>query len=274
LSLTALLAIAIVVTNRVWQVLPDGRVQSPNNLAYVDTSHLEASSGESWRGDGVGGLILTLMRNGYLTLSLPEFNSERLQRAGLLLSVAPRRAFSRAERAAVRDFVTRGGSFVIMVGYDDAGPSRDLLSDFGFAVGTDAHNTQEPVPMGHFKSPYLRSENERVFVRFHAAWPITCDDPQARVLAYGKDNLPVIVMRRVGAGKVVVIGDTCFATNDNLEREDGQPFEGLRENADFWRWFITVLKDEPGWVPPALQSAPEGEEMSTSSTGSAGEGTP
>ena len=80
-----------------------------------------------------------------------------------------------------------------------------------------------------------------------------CNAADAQVIAYGRDNVPVIVMRRVGAGKVVVIGDTQFATNDNLEREDGEPFEGLRENADFWRWFLTQLRDEPAWVPPALR---------------------
>jgi len=268
LGLAGSLSAATAATNRAWQVLPDGRSQSPNNLAYIDTSHLEAFSGESWRGEGIGGLILTLMRNDYLTLSLPEFSSERLQRAGLLVSMAPRRAYSRAERAAVHDFVNRGGSFILMAGYDDAGPSRDLLSDFGFAVAADSRDSHEPVPMGHFKSPYLRSGDKRVFVRFHAAWPITCDDPQARVLVYGKENLPVIIMRRIGAGKVVVIGDTYFAANDNLEREDGQPFEGLRENADFWRWFITVLRDEPAWIPPALQDVP-GEEEPPATEGAA-----
>lgn len=253
------LAVATAVTSRVWRILPDGRSRSPNNLAYIDTSHLEAFSGEAWRGDGVGGLILTLMRNDYLALSLPELNGERLDRAGLLVSIAPRRSFSQTERNAIRDFVTRGGILIVMAGYEDAGPSRDLLSDFGFALGSAGPEAEEPIPMGHFKAPYLRTEDKRVFVRFHAAWPVACSDPQAQVIAYGKGNLPVIVMRRIGEGKVVVIGDTRFATNDNLEREDGQPFEGLRENADFWRWFITVLRDEPAWVPPALRDMPESE---------------
>ncbi|MEK7995988.1 MAG: DUF4350 domain-containing protein, partial [Planctomycetota bacterium] len=213
-------------------------------------------------------------RNGYITLSLPRVDSESLARAGLLVSIAPRRAFSHAERTAVREFVTQGGNLIIIAGYDDAGPSRALLSDFGFAIGADTRDSQEPAPMGHFKSPYLRSQEQRVYVRFHAAWPVTCDDPAAQVIAYGKDNLPVIILRRVGAGKVVVIGDTNFAANDNLELEDGQPFEGLRENADFWRWFITVLRDEPAWIPPALQGAGQGQEVPASPAEPVQEGTP
>ena len=69
-------------------------------------------------------------------------------------------------------------------------------------------------------------------------------------MAYGRGELPVIIQTRVGHGKVVVIGDTCFAMNKNLERRDGSPFEGMRENAHFWRWFLTVLRDEPMWIPP------------------------
>ena len=274
LGLVGSFAISVAMTSRAWLVLPDGRRQSPNNLAYIDASHVEANSGESWRGDGVGGLVLTLMRNNYITLSLPRVDSESLGRAGLLISIAPRRSFSHAERATIREFVTQGGNLIMIAGYDDAGPSRELLSDFGFAIGADKYDGREPVPMGYFKSPYLRSQDQRVYVRFHAAWPVTCDDPAAQVIAYGKDNLPVIILRRVGAGKVVVIGDTNFAANDNLEIEDGQPFEGLRENADFWRWFITLLRDEPVWIPPALQGAGQGQELPASPTEPAQEGTP
>ena len=273
LGLAGSFAVTTAVTSGRWEVPPDGRLKSPNNLAYIDASHLESSSGESWRGDGVGGLILTLMRNGYLTLSLPQLSAERLQRAGLFISIAPHRGFSPSERAAIHDFVNRGGIFITTVGCDEAGPSRPLLSDFGFDIGSDRLDSLETVPMGHFKSPYLRSEDQRVFVRFHAAWPVTCRDADVQVIAYGRDNLPVMVMRRVGEGKVVVIGDTRFATNDNLEREDGEPFEGLRENADFWRWFLTQLREEPAWVPPLLRGE-KGPEEPASSGEPRQEGTP
>jgi hypothetical protein len=217
--------------------------------------------------------MLTLMRNDYLAFSLPTVDRARLEGAAMLIVVAPRRPYSRAERAAIHDFVTQGGCLIVTTGYDDAGPRSTLLSEYGFTIGVDGPDGREPVPMGHFKSPYLRSGDKQVYVRFHAAWPVHCDDPEARVLAYGRGDLPAIVLRRVGAGKVVVVGDTHFATNANLEREDGQPFEGMRENADFWRWFLTVLRDQPAWVPPALQEGTESGSPSASPVGSGGEGT-
>jgi hypothetical protein len=253
-GLAASVAVCVQASSAAMKPLPDGRRTTPNNLAYIDTSHLEAFSGESWRPDGIGGLALTLMRSGYLTLSLPELTVERLERAGLLVSIAPARAFSPAERQTISDFVNGGGIFIITVGRDRIEPSLPLLRGLGFE--REQGESPEPVPLGHFKSPYLESANRRVYVRFHAAWSVWCSDPSARVIAYGRDSQPVIILREIGAGKVVLIGDTGFAMNQNLEWESGEPFEGLRENADFWRWFLTVLRDEPMWVPEAVREQP------------------
>jgi hypothetical protein len=89
-----------------------------------------------------------------------------------------------------------------------------------------------------------------VYVRFHAAWPVFYGDLDTKISTYGKGDLPVILLRKFGKGKIVVIGDTGFVLNKNMEHEGGEPFEGLRENAHFWRWFLTYLNDEEIWVPP------------------------
>ncbi len=256
-AIAGTLLLATTITHRAGQIFPDGRYKSPNNLAYIDSSHTEAYNGESWRIDGIGGLALTLMRNGYLTLSLPEFMAPSLERAALLISIAPSREFSQAERSTLKDFVSRGGIFILTAGLDEVMASRSILSDFGFSIGDINTTAPQTEAMGHFKSPYLRSADKQAYVRFHAAWPVHCTDPQAQVIAYGRENSPVIILRRLGAGKVVVIGDTCFAMNKNLEWEGGEPFEGMRENADFWRWFISQLRDQEMWIPSALQTTGE-----------------
>jgi hypothetical protein len=256
-AIAGTLLLATTITHRAGQIFPDGRYKSPNNLAYIDSSHTEAYNGESWRIDGIGGLALTLMRNGYLTLSLPEFTAPSLERAALLISIAPSHEFSQAERSTLKDFVSRGGIFILTAGLDEVMASRSILSDFGFSIGDINTTAPQTEVMGHFKSPYLRSADKQAYVRFHAAWPVHCTDPQAQVIAYGRENSPVIILRRLGAGKVVVIGDTCFAMNKNLEWEGGEPFEGMRENADFWRWFISQLRDQEMWIPSALQTTGE-----------------
>ena len=253
LCLSTSLIVLNKISKRAGEIFPDGRYKTPNNLAYVDSSHLEAYSPESWRPDGIGGLMLTLMRNDYLALTLAELTAEQITKADLLISIAPSRRFSTKEQEIIRDFVIDGGTFIITVGLDRVEPSHSLLSRFGFSIGVPEPDSPEPVVLGHFKSPYLSSGEQKVYVRFHAAWPVYCNDPNARIIAYGQNETPIIIIRPIGAGKVVVIGDTCFAMNKNLEWEGGQPFEGMRENADFWRWFITRLRDQQMWIPPALQ---------------------
>jgi hypothetical protein len=58
---------------------------------------------------------------------------------------------------------------------------------------------------------------------------------------------------------VILVGDSEFATNANLEHEGGEPFEGLRENADFWRWLISyyVRGEKDWWRPGPPPAAPK-----------------
>ena len=221
-------------------------------VAYIDATHVEAYWDYLWRPDDIAGLVLTLMRNNYLPFALPRFTADRLQGAQLLISIAPSRAFSKNECRVVRDFVTQGGTFLITAGYEESAASRSILSEFGFTIGGDAPAGREPDPMGRFKSPYLQHDDRHAYVRFHCGWPVTCNDPNAQIIANGRQNLPVILRRKIGDGNVVVIGDTGFLMNKNLEREDGQPIEGQRENADFCRWLFPTLRGEEMWIPPSL----------------------
>ncbi len=252
LAAAVILAACFSVTHAMNTPVPQGRPERP--IAYIDMSHLEAFSQEGLRDDGMMGLELTLMRNGYLTLAMSDFSDEALQQAAVFVSVAPAREFTAAEREAVRRFVERGGIFICTVGWDERLGSQRLLADFGLRVGQPGDPTREPSPFGHFKAPFIQVGNEMHFVRFHAGWPVAADlppgSPEAVPLGYGADNVPVILMRPVGQGKVVLIGDTCFAMNKNLEHMDGSPFERMRENADFWRWLISFLRGGQEWLPP------------------------
>lgn len=266
----------------------------PRKLAYVDAAHLNRYSFESWREDGTAGLFLTLMRNGYLTLSLSRLTEERLLqriapeeaptdikpprpdepededislarqelkrwriKAQMYVVIAPDRPFSAQERETVKRFVRCGGVLIWTVGYEDIAPSRQMLGEFGFRVGQlqRYEGTLGPPPMWrYFKLPYLYYPDGRArnFVRFHCGWPVECDCPEHRmkVIAAHPDDGPMIVVRNYGRGRVAVIGDSGFALNKNLEREDGGPFDLMYENADFWRWFIAALEDAPPWIPP------------------------
>jgi hypothetical protein len=256
-------------TAAAWQRFPEGRTKPdgtprvPNNLAYIDATHMGAGSAESWRPEGLGGLSMTLMRDGYLTLNLDDFDARRLERARLLVCAAPTTTFSRRERADIMTFVRDGGVLIATVGYEDREASRALLQDLGFVVGIDPADEAagiEPRPLGHFKAPFFNGGNYMAYVRFHAAWPVICTDPNRLVISRYPSGEELIVMRRVGQGLVVVVGDSFFAANKNLENEGGELFDGLRENAVFWRWLVALLREGMGegksWHPTAADCTP------------------
>jgi hypothetical protein len=246
-------------------LIPGRPVESPKNskLVYTDTSHSEAPSLESWRDNGTMGLALCWERAGYMTLGLEELTGARLYRARALISFAPAKPFTEDERRMIVDWVKKGGIFICTAGYDRSAASRDLLADFGLYVDCQpGEKVREP--LGWFKAPFLDFGDYKPHVRFWAAWPLTWKrieaqpDPQPLPgVALGPGDEPVILKRNFGEGKVVLVGDTNFAMNMNLEREGGQAFEGMRENEDFWRWFIDVLTDaDHPWMPTAAATQP------------------
>ena len=254
-----LLAVSLVcctaTSNWASRVLPDGRDHSPNNLAYIDASHMEAYSSDTWGEEGIGGLTRVLIRNGYLPLLLPELTRERLERAGLLISIAPARPFSAGERQAVRDFVHGGGSFICMVGAEEVAPCEQLLDQFDFYVlsspAPPSEKVLEPQPMGFFRTSYFDADDYRAYVQIYAGWEVKYTGPGDQEMfttlwAGGKAQRPVIICRQFGEGNVTLIGDTYFATNKNLESVDNV----LTENVHFWRWLLTRLTGAPEWIPP------------------------
>jgi len=230
-------------------VLPDGRTSSGNFLACIDASHLDAYSGDDWQPDGIAGLRLMLMRNGYLPIVVPRLTGGQLDRAGLLISIAPSRAFSAAEREAVRRFVRRGGVWIVMAGADRAGSVAPLLAEFGVTIPRSplaaGESGEEPLPMGCYRVAYGEEGKDRREVCFQAGWPVECSAERAEVLVWGFDGLSTVVAVPVQNGTVVVIGDSEFALNRNLESPDGELSEGGRENARFWQWLLARVKGGP-----------------------------
>jgi len=252
------------------RMVPDGRLLATgeerigSRLAYVGASHAEGYSDGAWSFDGIEGLSLTLMRSDLLALSLPQLTREHLDRAGVFVSVAPSRPYTARQRRMLVDFVGGGGILICTVGAEQAGASRDLLAEFGIRVSESPvptlHKLPEPEPMGRMRAIYLRVEDQAGTihdsgVNFFAGWPVELADDEGQVLVYGKNDLPLAVLREFGQGSVVVIGDSSFALNKNLEYFEGQPFDGRYDNSHFWRWLITSLTDTEPWLPP-LEAEP------------------
>ncbi len=260
MSTSAVLAIALAGTTAAgyWsgRVLPDGRLKTPggfNNVAYIDASHVDAYSGDLWNRHGIAGLLRTLMRQGYLPLLTSDLTRERLERAGLLISIGPARRFSAEERDVVKNFVGNGGTLICMVGAEESKPSTSLLADFQFAVPhspvAPSESVEESEPLGAFQQLFGEISNKR-YVRFYAGWPVDCEaagqDKQV-VWSNGVIDRPIVVSQSEQGGTVVVIGDTRFACNDNLEDAD----VSIPDNIRFWHWLLSrAVRGQKPWNPP------------------------
>ncbi len=258
--------VATQTTAQLCQPLPDGRARTPNNLAYIDASHLGDFSARTGDPAALDELELALMRSGMLAMSMERFDARRLERAGVLISVAPQRAFSADERKALTDFVRGGGVFICLAGWRQRQAASDMLADFGLAVGetpppdandANAANAPAPQPLGRLRAGYVvgddkPGEKRRATVHFRGAWPVAGAEPQTRVLVKARRGKAVVVMSSFGQGKVVLIGDPTFAANRHLAVPADKPSDANRQNVEFWRWLLATARE------PAPASRPTG----------------
>ena len=200
------------------------------NIAYVDASHGERFSPESWNDNAIAGLHLNLMRNGYLSFSLRTFEKEKLEHAKLLVLIAPSSPFTKKEISWIRDFVNRGGILILTVGWEEREASLPLMETFGFSI--------DHLPLAQFISVIPQSTQK---VKLFEAWPVVSEGGGSEVIAAFR-HLPVVVKKAYGKGDVVMIGDSSFFWNQNLEMEKSH----IIENINFLRWLLGNLKSEKG----------------------------
>lgn len=176
-------------------------------IAYLDLAHLPMASEEGWRDDGLMGLQMNLMRNGLLAFNLHDFDAETITAARLLVIAAPARRFSPTEIQTVRRYLEEGGAVIVSVGWEESHASRPLLEAFDIEI--------ENMPLGYFRvpSPVLGLE-----AMFYEGWSVHNRSGEAEVIsAHGE--YPLIVAKPCGKGRLVVIGDSQFLLNKNLEAE-------------------------------------------------------
>ncbi len=253
------------------RAVPDGRRGllkdggAPHGVAYITATHMEAYNEQNWSDDSISGLTHALMRSGLLPFMMPQLSSERLERAALVIAVAPQRGYTAAERARIRRYVEGGGIFICSVGAEESRPAASLLAEFGLAVPPSPvparENVREPRPVGRKRVPFYQDdEGDVAYALTYSGWAIeTGQGPYSNLLAREVDDQPesIAVSRPVDQGRFILIADSGFAMTKNLETISGDPLMGNRDNAHFWRWLLSDLFERQTWTPP---TEPPGDE--------------
>ena len=174
------------------------------SLAMIDFSHQPNASKHSAMENGLHGVAINLLRHGLLPIIANEWDPHTLDLARYVILNAPRRPITCGERRDLMRFMDRGGTVIMGCGYLDAEGSRGLLEPLGCRIGN--------VPLGRFFDRQAFGQA----VSFMSAWPIEKVPDNAKVLcAY--DEWALIVSVPVGKGELVLIGDSEFLHNRNVE---------------------------------------------------------
>jgi len=183
-----------------------------DNIVYIDRSHGERFSMESFTDNSVNGLIVNLERNNFLPLLLSDFSKEEIAKSDLIIFNAPTAAFTADEVTFLQSYMTNGGVVLLATGYEDKEASLPLLQAFAMDI--------EPTPLGPV--PYVE-ENITLYQnepRFVDSWPVSFQHNQTTSFynfTWNDLTFHLVVFINYGAGGLLLIGDSQYLLDKNLE---------------------------------------------------------
>jgi len=199
---------------------------SEADLAWIDYTHLNQFNLESYQDDGIAGLTINLIRNGFLPqVCQAEKCIPDVFRGAASVIIAPNKHYTAKEASMYREFVEDGGLLMISAGYKSAEPLDLILRSFGLQIGdlplgsfpwieeTHATGGQSIVSAGNLKRYWHKP-------KFMEAYPVLADGEYEPIawMRYNGNTYNLIIEKKIGKGRVILIGDSRFLLNENLEQ--------------------------------------------------------
>jgi len=176
-----------------------------DHVAIIDYSHQPNASKHAAMDTGLHGISINFMRHGLLPVTANHWDPDTLELARYVVMNAPRRPITSGERDDLLHFMQRGGVVILGCGYQDSAACRELLDPLGLSLGN--------VPYGRLFDCLAFGQP----VSFMSAWPLDKVPDKAKVLCATPDKQPLMVSVPVGKGDLVLICDSEFLHNRNLE---------------------------------------------------------
>jgi len=201
------------------------------SIIYLDISHGERISLDSGSDYGIVGLSKNLARNNISSFLLPAFSKEKISKSKGLVLVAPTEKISEDEVRFMKNYIYNGGLIVLCTGFQDKEPSENLLDEFDLDIVN--------IPFGAF--PWESNDDEPMFMD---VWPIDIknDNQTWSFYDYTEKNVTYhfVVFKKYGSGGILLIGDSQFLINKNLESNNDYHLG----NINFFRNIIKEIKDK------------------------------
>jgi hypothetical protein len=252
---TAAIAVGLLVGILVpWAVsLPNLNIRPRigRDTVLIDRTHFEATGHYEARVNSIGPLYTNLLRSGFRVFDADDWDPSAIQRACGVAFVAPQKSLTASE---VQDLLRaeRDGTIVILAtGQPEAAGSQRLLDAHGLALAPRPMGTVTPA------SPTASRREREQQPRFLDAWPIvTTDhsDPEATegvdvIYRHGGDV--VVLFRRLGTGGLLLISDTRFFSDMNVEDTSGYWIGNLALIHDLFKKYLNA---DPESVKPLFRS--------------------
>jgi hypothetical protein len=224
-SSAVMLAIALVVSGSINGSFIQDPARDQKDLAWIDHAHLNEFNMVNYQADSITGVTTNLFRNGYIPI-VADGNGEFQEalKGSALFIIAPNKDYTSSEASRVRDFVEGGGLLIISAGHKSAGPLHSVLESLGMQIGdlplgsppwiveTHGTNGQGTVTPENLKKYWHEP-------KFMEAYPVVATGNYTPVtwLSYGGSKYNLIASKSLGKGRVILIGDSRFLLNENLE---------------------------------------------------------
>jgi hypothetical protein len=217
-----------------------GEIDLDMPTAIIENSHFERFNQSHWDDDGTGGLQYNLMRAGLYPFLTGVFAQNMIAESELVVIIAPVEPFDAGERDVLNRFMEDGGWILVTCGFEESGGSRRFLADHGLKV--------LDIPLATYTDTL-----DGLDVRVHEGWAVEATNPAAAVLA-DEFDLPYIVKVAVGQGGMILIADTYFFFNENLESME-EFYEG---NIEFLRKLLVDIGVAPAVKTDATNTEDQG----------------
>jgi hypothetical protein len=212
---------------------------------------MEATGHYDARVNPIGPLYTNLLRSGLRTLDMRDWDSNAIGRARGIAFIAPQQALTFKEVELLMRAESGGAVVILAVGQPDLAGSHRLL---------EAHElTLVARPLGTITSaePTASRRVREQQPRFLDAWPIVAGDGgdpaglRGVEVIYRQGEDVVALFRRIGRGGLLLISDTRFFSEINVEDMSGYWSGNLGLIHDMFKQYLGA---DPDAVKPLFRS--------------------